>query len=89
LIHALSLGAHVDGCRYSAAIGYRKPMPAFFDAVAAKVGLPSRELLLIEDAEENVRAATEARWRVARWTGGERLSDLVARTNRTWHRTLP
>jgi putative hydrolase of the HAD superfamily len=89
LIHALGSGAHVDGCHYSAAIGYRQPMPAFFDAVAAEVGLPARALLLIDDAEENVRAAIEAGWRAARWIGGGRLSDLVARTNRTWHRTLP
>jgi putative hydrolase of the HAD superfamily len=79
LMTTLGLAAHVDGCHYSAALGHRKPRPRFFDAVASKVGLPPGELLLIDDAEENVRAAIEAGWCAAQWTGRERLGDLVAR----------
>jgi hypothetical protein len=41
-------------------------MPAFYDEVAAKVDVPPRELLLIDDAEDNVRAAVEAGWGAAR-----------------------
>jgi putative hydrolase of the HAD superfamily len=77
LMNTLGLAAHVDGCHYSAALGHRKPTLAFFDAVARKVGLPPKELLLIDDAQENVRAAIETGWNAALWTGRERLSDLV------------
>lgn len=81
LMKTLGLEAHVDGCHYSAAVGYRKPSPAFFDAVAFKVGLPPRELVPIDDAEENVRAAVIAGWDAVQWTGRERLCDLLARVS--------
>jgi putative hydrolase of the HAD superfamily len=79
LMHTLGLAAHVDGCHYSAAIGHRKPGTEFFDAVGLKVHLSPSELLLIDDAEENVRAAIAAGWRATRWTGRERIADLVER----------
>jgi putative hydrolase of the HAD superfamily len=81
LMNTLGLAAHVDGCHYSAAIGHRKPRPAFFQAVAFRVGLRPEELLLIDDAHENVRAAVETGWHAARWTGQERLSDIVTRAS--------
>src|SRR5438445_11438304 len=68
LMNTLGLAAHVDGCHYSAAVGHRKPTPAFFDAVACNVGRPRGELLLIDDAEENVRAAIDTGWCAVRWT---------------------
>jgi putative hydrolase of the HAD superfamily len=77
LMKTLDLMARVDGCHYSAAVGHRKPNSAFFDAVACKVGLPPRELLLIDDAEENVRAVIAAGWDAMQWTGRERLNDLL------------
>ena len=79
LMYTLGLAAHVDACHYSAAIGYRKPTTEFFDAVALKVHLSPSELLLIDDDEENVRAAIAAGWRASRWTGRERVADLVER----------
>jgi putative hydrolase of the HAD superfamily len=82
LMDALGLAAHVDGCQYSAAIGHRKPRPAFFHAVALRVGLRPEELLLIDDADENVRAAIKSGWRAVRWTGQERLIDIVAGASR-------
>jgi putative hydrolase of the HAD superfamily len=81
LMDTLGLAAHVDGCHYSAAIGHRKPRPEFFRAVARRVGLHPEELLLIDDADENVRAAIEAGWHAALWTGQERLGDIVARAS--------
>jgi putative hydrolase of the HAD superfamily len=81
LMNTLGLAAHVDGCHYSAAVGHRKPTPAFFDAVACEVALPPRELLLIDDAQENVRAAIETGWNAVQWTGRERLSDLFSRAS--------
>lgn len=77
LMNTLGLAAHVDGCHYSAAIGHCKPTPEFFNAVAFRVGLPPGELLLIDDSEENVRAAIGAGWDAAHWTGRQRLSDLI------------
>jgi putative hydrolase of the HAD superfamily len=79
LMDTLDLSAHVDGCYYSAAIGHRKTAFDFFAIVASKVALPPSELLLIDDAEENVRAALQVGWHAARWTGRERLNDLIAR----------
>jgi len=80
LMETLGLAAHVDGCHYSAAVGHGKPAPEFFDAVARKVGLPAGELLLVDDSEENVRAAIAAGWQAAHWTGRQRLSALMARS---------
>jgi len=79
LMETLGLAAHVDGCHYSAALGHCKPTLEFFDAVARKVLLPAGELLLIDDSEENVRAAIAAGWQAGHWTGRQRLSDLMAR----------
>ena len=81
LMNTLGLAAHVDGCHHSAAIGHRKPRPAFFLAVARRVGLHPEELLVIDDADENVRAAVQAGWHAARWTGQERLGDIVTRAS--------
>lgn len=79
LLHTLGLAAHIDGCHYSAAIGHRKPTREFFDAVALKVHLSPSEIILIDDDEENIRAAIAAGWRASRWTGRERIADLVER----------
>jgi putative hydrolase of the HAD superfamily len=85
LMNTLGLAAHVDGCHYSAADGHRKPRPAFFHAVALRVGLRPEELLLIDDANENVRAALETGWHAVPWTGRERLRDIVARASYSVH----
>jgi putative hydrolase of the HAD superfamily len=68
LLNDLCLGAAIDGCHYSAALGCRKPEAPFFDAVTKRVGYAPAELLLIDDAEENVAAAKAAGWRALRWT---------------------
>jgi putative hydrolase of the HAD superfamily len=81
LMNTLGLAAHVDGCHYSAAVGHRKPTPAFFNAIACKVALPPSELLLIDDVQENVRAAIETGWNAVQWTERERLSDLVTKAS--------
>ena len=79
LLDTLGLASQIDGCHYSAAIGHRKPTREFFAAVVARVNLAPSELLLIDDAKENVRAAAEAGWNTVLWTGRERLSDVVSR----------
>jgi putative hydrolase of the HAD superfamily len=79
LMQRLGLAPHVVGCCYSAAIGHRKPIAGFFDAVASRVELLPGELLLIDDDAENVRAAVNAGWRAVQWMAGERLCDLLGR----------
>jgi putative hydrolase of the HAD superfamily len=79
LMHTLGLAAHVDGCHYSAAIGHCKPASEFFDLVASRVGLPLKDLLLIDDAEENIRAAVKRGWCAVQWTGRNRLRCVLSR----------
>jgi putative hydrolase of the HAD superfamily len=89
LMNRLGLVPHVDGCYYSAALGHRKPRPEFFQAVASKAGLCPGTLLLIDDSYENVQAAVGAGWHAARWTGNDRLIDLVAAVVRDTVRRFP
>lgn len=79
LMNEMGLGAHVDGCHYSAAIGHRKPAPAFFSAAASEAALSTDQLMLIDDDEKNVQAAIEAGWNAARWTGSESLTKILSR----------
>jgi putative hydrolase of the HAD superfamily len=66
----------VDGVQYSAALGVRKPEPAFFARAAAAVG--NGGLMLVDDSAANVAAARAAGWRAALWTGERPLGALVA-----------
>jgi putative hydrolase of the HAD superfamily len=77
LMNTLGLGKYIDGCHYSAAIGYRKPAPEFYHIVARRVGLPPDELLLIDDTEENVQAAITAGWQAIRWTPEQTLRGVL------------
>jgi len=78
LLHDLGLAAYVDGCHHSAAIGQRKPKPAYFHQVAARVGHAPGELLLVDDTAANVRAAIQAGWQAALWTSSATLSAILA-----------
>ena len=78
LMQDLGLGAHVDGMIYSAALGARKPDPAFFNAARAQTSLPPEALLLIDDTRANITAARKAGWRAFLWQGDKRLRDCVA-----------
>ena len=78
LMETLGLATHVDGSYYSAEIGHRKPRTEFFQIVARRVGLPPDNLLLIDDSEDNVRAARVAGWRAACWTANQTLAEIVA-----------
>jgi FMN phosphatase YigB (HAD superfamily) len=40
--------------------------------------LPPDNLQLIDDSEDNVRAARVAGWRAARWTANQTLAEIVA-----------
>ena len=76
LMDRLGLAAHVDTMVYSAALGVRKPDPAFFPAAAARVGAAPADCLLVDDTPANVDAARRAGWRAEPWTPGSRLADL-------------
>ncbi len=77
LMGPLGLGAHAEAIHHSAAIGARKPQPAFFRHVAAAVGLPPGALVLVDDTPANVDAAVAEGWRALCWTGEDRLLDLL------------
>jgi putative hydrolase of the HAD superfamily len=47
---------------YSHALGVAKPSPAFFRAVSDTLDLAPERLLLLDDAERNVKAARACRW---------------------------
>ena len=78
LMDVVGLRSHVDGCYYSAAMGHMKPHRAFFEAIQSHVGLPPADLLLVDDAAENVAAAIAAGWSAERWTPAKALADIVA-----------
>lgn len=77
LMRVVGLSRHVDDIHYSAAIGCRKPAPDFFREVAGRVRRLPAELILIDDARENVRAARAAGWSAIHWTGDKSLSALL------------
>ena len=68
LMDELGLAEHVDGIFYSARLGAKKPDVNFFVQVQAAVGLDGKELLLIDDSQQNVEAALKAGWRALHWT---------------------
>lgn len=78
LMDTMGLGTHVDGIAYSAALGYRKPMPGFYAAAANLSGNPAAELVLVDDVLANVEAAKVAGWHGIHWTGDQRLEDALA-----------
>jgi putative hydrolase of the HAD superfamily len=79
LLGSLGLSRHVDDIFYSAAIGARKPEPAFFRAVQDKLGLKGQALLLLDDSLENVEAARRLGWQAIHWRHDSRLDREMAR----------
>jgi putative hydrolase of the HAD superfamily len=79
LMDELGLARHCDGCHHSAAIGHRKRQSAFFQTVSFSAGMRPEELLLVDDLEENVRAAIRAAWHGVRWTQDQTLRCIMLR----------
>jgi hypothetical protein len=69
---------HFDGRQYSAALGCKKPEASFFETIAMRVDFAPDELLLIDDAEQNVSGAKAAGWKAVLWTGQHPLRDVLA-----------
>jgi putative hydrolase of the HAD superfamily len=87
LTETLGLSGYIDGCQYSAAVGHRKPGLEFFRTVASRVAIQPDELLLVDDAEENVRAAIVAGWRAEHWTPNCELRGILSnrlKTTSSW-----
>ncbi len=73
----LDLRAQFDAMHYAADLGYAKPDPAFFAAIAERTGFAPGEMLLIDDTPANVEAARAVGWGGQLWTGQARITDLV------------
>lgn len=78
LMETLGLGAHLDGIVYSAALGARKPEPAFFERAAVQVGEAAEQLVLVDDTLPNVEGARLAGWQAKHWMAGMSLLDTLA-----------
>ncbi|KSV75927.1 hypothetical protein N185_15895 [Sinorhizobium sp. GW3] len=79
LVEVLGLGRHCDGIYYSAALGCRKPEPAFFEQAAALSGFPAEQLLLVDDTPANITAARASGWNAVQWLEGCSLSATLAK----------
>jgi putative hydrolase of the HAD superfamily len=79
----MGLRDRFDAIHYAAALGCKKPEPAFFAAVEARTGFNSDELFFIDDAPRNIAAAQAQGWRAALWTGERRLAELLAEADVT------
>lgn len=77
LMREMRLIDHVDGMFYSAAIGCKKPDREFFDLVGRQVGVPSSQILLIDDTPANVAGAREAGWNALCWQASMSLDDEI------------
>ena len=77
LMRIVGLSDHVDGIHYSADLGCRKPDAAFFHQVATRLDRAPRDLLLIDDAIENVRGAQAVGWSAIHWTAQRSLAECL------------
>ena len=77
LMRVIGLSDHVDGIHYSADLGCRKPDAAFFRQVAARLHMAPQDLLLIDDAMENIQGAQAAGWSTIHWTGQRSLAECL------------
>lgn len=66
----------LDGAYYSCDLGVAKPSVAFFEHIAADLGLAPAELLLIDDQPANVDGARAAGLAAQCWTHDDGIPDL-------------
>jgi putative hydrolase of the HAD superfamily len=69
--HDMGFGRLFDGLFFSCDVGFAKPKPGFYAALAQSVGVPGRELLFFDDAPANVEGAQVAGWNAHLFTGVE------------------
>ena len=58
-----------DGIFASCELGYPKPDPRFFHAIAEKLQLPAEQLAFWDDGEQNVQAARACGWQAEQYVG--------------------
>jgi putative hydrolase of the HAD superfamily len=73
LMEDLGLAGFVDGIYYSACLGCKKPDRAFFNQIVRSFCIKPAQLLLIDDAIQNVIAAAEAGWNTLYWNSNSDL----------------
>lgn len=78
LWEGLELRSRFETMHYSAALGAAKPARTFYDAVAARTGVRPVDILLIDDAPQNVIGAREAGWRASLYDGTRPLAEVIA-----------
>ena len=77
LMENLGLSAHCDGIYHSASLGAAKPNPLFFHKIYTAEQRAVRDLILIDDTMENVRAARVEGWRAHHFTGVAQLTTAM------------
>lgn len=77
LMNDMGLGAKVDGIFYSAALGHRKPHPAFFARATEAVATGPETIILIDDTEENIIGARDFGWHAVHWLPGKTIIEEI------------
>lgn len=75
----LDLQSRFDQMHYAADLGSSKPDPAFYRAVEARTALSPRDMLLIDDREDNVASARDCGWKASLWDGRSTVAELLGK----------
>jgi len=67
----LGVGERFERAFFSCRLGCRKPDQKFYAAVAAEIGLPPNEILLLDDQTQNVEGAVAMGWHAALFRIGD------------------
>lgn len=73
----MDIAAHVDGIFYSAAIGHRKPDPAFYAHITQALDAQPDRILLVDDTEANILAARAFGWHGVHWGAGMSMDEVL------------
>ncbi|UVK45749.1 HAD-IA family hydrolase [Mesorhizobium sp. AR07] len=78
LMNDMRLADHVDGIIYSAALGHRKPSAKFYELATKFAQTRASDIVLIDDAQDNVLAARACGWGALHWKEGVTAATLIA-----------
>ncbi len=76
LMNKLELGRLFDSVHFSCDVGAAKPDAAFYRGVEERLSASPNELLLVDDAMENVESALELGWQAIHYAGFESLAEI-------------
>ena len=68
----MGFGARMERVFASGPMGVAKPDAGYYEQIAAEMGLPAGDLILIDDKAENVEAAIASGWQGFHFTGARR-----------------